>query len=373
VFQSKVKTLYATVLKKVVIVCLALLVIILVLALTGFNPMSLLQGMGRALSSDIGGTLRWVTPIILCGVAVAVPLAAGFFNLGVDGQLMLGAITSAAVGLFLHGHLPPFLVGLLALLAGALIGMLWALIPAFFRATWGTDEVVTTLLLNYIAVLITDYLVMGPLMGKGATGTTYSTESLSEDLWLTRIIPQSAATTGIIIALVIAIIAQFVMYRTNLGYRIKIVGSNARFARYAGINAKRIIIVTFLISGAIAGLVGGIEIFGVHHRFPGRFNNGLGNDGMVVSLMAENNPLGIILSGFLFGVLRNGGMNMERVTEIPRAMVDIVQALIILTVTGRIRFEWHIARRFNMFSRGGKTGQSQTADVEPTPSEEVIS
>jgi simple sugar transport system permease protein len=337
-FQENLKKILLVAGKKILIVFIALAVIMLVLALTGYKPISVMEGMKRAVTSDIGNTLRWTAPLILCGLAVAIPMSAGVFNMGIDGQLMLGAITSAAIGLSLYGKMPPVSVIILALSCGAIIGLLWALIPAFLRATWGTDEVVTTLLLNYIAVLITDYLVMGPLMGEGATGTTYSTNSLATDLWLTRIIPQSSANIGLFIAIVIAIIVNFVLYSTTLGYEIKVVGTNSIFARYGGIKSKKTIIMTFLISGAIAGLVGGIEVFGVHHRFPGRFNTGLGFDGVVVSLMADNNPLGILFTGTLFGILRNGGMNMERVTEIPRAMVDVVQALIVLTATGRLGF-----------------------------------
>lgn len=338
--KSNLKKVLSIGARKLSIVIIAFALITVVLILTGYNPMSVLEGMKRAVTTDIGGTLRWIAPLILCGLATAIPLSAGVFNLGIDGQLMLGAVTSAAIGLFLYGKMPPVLVIVLALVFGAIIGMLWALIPAFFRATWGTDEVVTTLLLNYIAVLITDYLVMGPLMGAGATGTTYSTDSLAQELWLKRIIPQSSANIGLFIAIIIAIIINFVLYSTTLGFEIKVVGTNPIFARYGGIKSKKTILLTFIISGAIAGLVGGIEVFGVHHRFPGRFNTGLGFDGVIVSLMADNNPLGILLTGSLFGILRNGGMNMERVTEIPRAMVDVVQALIVLTATGRFGFDF---------------------------------
>lgn len=332
---GNIKRTSGTVGQKILLVVAALAIIMVILAITGFNPMSVLQGIGRGFWKDIGGTLRWTAPLIFCGLAIAIPFRAGVFNLGIDGQLMLGAVTSAAIGLALFGKMPDVVVIILSLLGGVVAGMIWALIPGFFRVQWGTDEVVTTLLLNYIALLFTDFLVMGPLMGEGSTGTTYSTDSLAKGLWLPRIIPQSAANIGLIIAIVLAIIAAVTLFKTTLGYEIKLVGTNPLFARYGGVRSKRVILTTFLISGAIAGLTGAIEVFGVHHRFPGRFNTGLGFDGVVVSLLAGNNPVGIIFSGFLFGLLRNGAMNMERVTEIPRAMIDMVQAIIVLTATGK--------------------------------------
>jgi simple sugar transport system permease protein len=325
--------LFSSITQKLVIVVVALGIIMLILGIAGYDPLFLLQGLGRGLNKDIGGTIRWTAPLILCGLAIAIPLKAGVFNMGVDGQLYLGAITSTAIGLLLFGKLAPILIIFIAIIGGMLAGMIWALIPGLFRVLWGTDEVITTLLMNYVALLATDFLVLGPLRGEGATGTTYSTNSLDPSLWLPRIIPRTSTNIGFIFAIILAIIAAIVLYKTTLGYEIKLVGTNSIFARYAGIRSKKVIILTFLISGAMAGLTGAIEIFGVHHRFPGRFNPGLGFDGVVVSLLASNNPIAVMFSGFLFGLLRNGAMNMERVTEIPRSMSDIVQAFIIMTAT----------------------------------------
>jgi simple sugar transport system permease protein len=312
----------------------------IILSISGYEPAAVFRGLSRGVTTDFGGTIRWTTPLIFCGLAVAIAFRAGVFNLGVDGQLYLGSVAATAVGLYLANSMAPILGIVLAILVGAAVGALWALIPAILLVKWKTDEVVTTLLLNFIAVLFTDFLVMGPMMGTGSTGTTYSTDNLPVFMKLPLILLPSKANIGLYIAVLLALLLTFIVYRTTLGYELKIVGSNPLFAKYGGVRSKRVVVTTMLISGAIAGLAGAIEIIGVHHRFPGRYNSGLGFDGIVVALLANNNPIGVLISGLFFGALRNGSMNMERITDVPRAMVQVIQAVIILLVTAKFALDF---------------------------------
>jgi len=332
-------------LRQLLLIIIALLVATVILTISGYEPLAVYQGLGRGVTSDFGGTIRWTTPLLFCGLAVAISFRAGVFNLGVDGQLYLGSVAATAVGLYIATNMAPFWGILLAILAGALAGALWALIPAILLVKWNTDEVVTTLLLNFVAILFTDFLVMGPMMGTGSTGTTYSTDNLPAVMKLMLILSPSKANVGLFIGIAIALVLTFVIYRMTIGYELKMVGSNPLFAKYGGIRSKRIILSTMLTSGAIAGLAGAIEILGVHHRFPGRYNDGLGFEGVVVALLANNHPIGVVVSALFFGALRNGAMNMERITDVPRAMVEIIQATIMLLVTAKFAISFFKRKR----------------------------
>lgn len=315
----------------------ALAIAALVLWVSGYDPLAMLVGIYKSIASDFGDTLRWSIPLILTGLAVSAAFRAGVWNLGVDGQLYLGAMAATVIGLQFAG-LPFPLSVITALLAGIVAGALWAALAGLLRVRWGANEVVTTLFLNFIAILLTDYLVLQPLKGTGMAAGTSATNKLAEHFWLSRLLPPSQANAGLFLAILVALLLAFLFWRTSLGYEFNLTRQNPRFARYGGINVKRVIMLSMLLSGAIAGLAGAVEILGVHHRFPGRFSHGLGFDGIVVALLAKNNPLGVLLAGFFFGALRNGAMNMERVTDVPRAMVEIVQAIIVLLVSAQ--FAW---------------------------------
>jgi simple sugar transport system permease protein len=321
-----------------------MLVATVILIITGYEALAVYRGLARGITTDIGGTVRWATPLIIAGLAVAVAFRAGVWNIGVDGQLYLGAITATLIGLKM-AFLPfPFSI-LLAMLGGMLAGTLWALLAGFLKVQWGVNEVVTTILLNFVAILFTDFVVLGPLRGTGATGTTYSTDNLTENFWMGRIIKASQANVGFYIAIFLAILLAYLLFRTTVGYEFKVSGTNPWFAKYGGINVRKVVLLSLGLSGAIAGLVGVIEILGVHRRFPGRFSAGLGFDGIVVALLARNHPIGVIVSGLFFGALRNGAMNMERITDVPRAMVEIVQSIIILAVSAEFAIDLRRKRK----------------------------
>ncbi len=343
--MGRLKGFLVTLLQQTLVIVAAFLVSGIVLLLSGYNPLAVYAGFFKgAFGSQVslGNTLRWATPMILTGLAVSVAFRASMWNIGVDGQLYLGAVAAAWVGFSLTGT-PGWVTALAALALGMVAGGIWGAIPGILRATTGASELITTLMLNYIGILITDYLVLGPIRQWGPQGTTFRSPTIVEAAELPRIIAKTQANAGIFIAIALAILLYFVIRRATVGYEMRIVGSNRWFAQYGGINVKKTIVISMLISGAVAGLAGGVEVLGVHRAFVQRFSTGLGFDGIVVSLLARNNPLGVIFSGVFFGALRAGSTAVERTTEVPRAMVTIFEAIIVLGVTAQ--GAWALIRR----------------------------
>jgi ABC-type uncharacterized transport system permease subunit len=335
--MGRLKGTVVTLLQQTLIIVVAFLVSGIVLLVSGYDPIEVYAGFyNGAFGSQVGlgNTLRWAAPMILTGLAVAVAFRASMWNIGVDGQLYLGAVAAAWVGFSLNGA-PAWLTVLASLALAMVVGGIWGAIPGWLRARTGASELVTTLMLNYVGILITDYLVLGPIRNWGPQGTTFRSPTILPAAELSRIIAKTQANVGFFIAIALAIVLFLIIRRATVGYEMRIVGTNRWFAQYGGINVRRTIVVAMLISGMIAGLAGGIEVLGVHRAFVQRFSTGLGFDGIVVSLLAKNNPLGVIASGIFFGALRTGSTAVERTTEVPRAMVTIFQSIIVLGVTAQ--------------------------------------
>lgn len=324
-------------LKQATIVIVALAIASLLVIACGFEWTAVFEGIKGAVVSDIHGTLRWFAPLLLTGLACAVAFRGGIWNMGVDGQLYMGAIIATLVALRC-GSLPKALLLPLIFLSGMLAGSLWALLAGYLRIICGAKEVVTTLLFNYIAFHFTDYMVLGPLKGSGGYAVAESSDMIAESLWLSKIIPGSAVTTGLYIALFLVVVLFVLTTKTPFGYENRMLGTNRAFANYGGIPIKRTFLQTIAISGAIAGLAGVIEILGIHHRFPIRFSSNLGFDGIVVSILANDSAIGVPISAFFFAILRNGSYNIERMSDVPRSLVTVVQALVILMVGARFAF-----------------------------------
>lgn len=327
--------------RQIIIIVISLVVVSVIVAIAGFSPAVMLSGLLHGVTGDLGGAVRWSIPLIFTGLAASVAFKAEVFNLGIDGQLNMGALAGTWVALNLSERMPRG-AGLLAIIAaGCLAGMVFALIPTLLYVRFKADLVVTTLLLNFVAQLLTDYAILGPLRPAGTASQAASTPKFSESFWLHKLgyLPNSNAHTGLYIAVAVAVIVWFVLKKTTTGYEIKLVGANPDTAQESGINVNFIIIKAMLLSGLIAGLAGAVEMTGVLHQFPKRFNDGLGFDGIVVAVLANNNPLGVLLSGAFFGALKNGAANLQRLTNIPRPMVEIIQATIILAVTVKLHFK----------------------------------
>jgi general nucleoside transport system permease protein len=280
----------------------------------------------------MAGTLLQSTPIIMSGIAACIALRAGVFNIGVEGQLYLGGFAAAFIGFSFD--LPAIIHLPLGLLAAGLAGALWALPPAWFRARFKANEVVSTILLNYVAVFLTSYFTIFLFKVPGGWSETPPIAASAE---LPALFSFSRVNWGILIGLILAAATQIYFLRTRSGYETGMMGANPRFAEYGGVNTGRALFRVFLVSGAVGGIAGGIETLGVHHRFMEGFAPGFGFDGVIAALLANANPLLTVVAALFFGMLRAGSLLMEVDTIISREVITILQALIILFVSAQIR------------------------------------
>lgn len=307
------------------------------LLFSGYHPMSVVNGIIDSLTHDIAGTIRWSAPIILAGLAICVTHKAKFFNLGVDGQIYMGAAAATAMALKINPSTNPFIAICMVFFAAAVAGILFAMIPALMKIYLNSNEVVSTLLLNFVAVLYIEYLVTGPLMDKTVGIALKASAVIPKNTFLPRIafLEPSSANIGFYIAIAFVIIIAIIFFFTSLGYEIKVVGENSNFAKYGGINESATIIKAMTISGVISGIIGAIEVTAIQRRLLSHFNPAFGFDGIVVALLSNNNPIGAFFSGFFLGALKNGGINMERSTNVPSAITSIVMAIIIITISAK--------------------------------------
>ena len=274
-------------------------------------------------------TIVATTPYILAGLSVAFAFKGGLFNIGAEGQYFLGAVSAAWVGYALP--LPPVLHLLVALLAGFIGGGLWGAIPGYLKARTGAHEVIVTIMLNYIAFLLVDWLVNGPLRAPRSTAPK------TPDILATAMLPRFFAApdrlhSGILVALFAVALIWWFLNKTTLGFEIRTVGANRDAARYAGINVTRIFVLSMGVAGGLAGLAGGVEVLGLQHNLPAFFSAGYGFDSIAIALLARNNPLGIVPAAFLFGALRNGADLMELRSGASKQIISVVQALMLLFV-----------------------------------------
>ena len=275
-------------------------------------------------------------PIILTGLATAVAFRTGVFNAGVEGSLYLGAFAAFLVGHYIAApsmiHIP------LVLAAAALAGAVWAFIPGYTKAVYRVDETVTTILLNYVAILFTAYLVAIPF--KDMTAGSQQTPLILDTAHLYRFLPPSRVHIGIFIALFFAFFLYWFFKRTTWGYNFNMTGMNPQYANYVGIHVERTMIYSMLISGAIGGIAGAAQIMGISYRFIDQFSPGYGFEGITVSLLARNHPLGIVVAGFFYGALQTGATYMDRTTEVPKELISSLVAIIIFFVTAEGLFTY---------------------------------
>ncbi len=282
--------------------------------------------------TNIYHTLFRATPLILTGLAVAFGFRCGLFNIGAEGQYLIGAFAAAWFGFAVTGlpmiiHLP------LTIMVAMIAGGLWASIAGVLKAKLGANEVINTIMLNYIALFLTIQYGINRLKGTGARQGTPNILETAQLRRLGELIGQPGVRlhAGFILAILAAVFLWYFMWKTKSGYEIRAVGLNSHAAEYGGINVAKNIILAMFISGALAGLAGAGEVLGTQRYFITGMNAGHGFTGIAVALVGNNNPIGVVLAGILFGALAQGGFVMGRV-GVPRDIVTIIQALVIFSI-----------------------------------------
>lgn len=326
------------------VVCLAvaMLAASVVVALVGQHPAQVIGVLVQGAFGSARGfsyTLYYATTFVFTGLAVAVAFHGGLFNIGGEGQAIMGGLGTGLAALWLGGHVPGWSLLPLMLVAGALAGMMWGAVPAYLQAYRGSHIVITTIMFNFIASSVLVYLLVNHLRPAGSMSVESAAfvdaaklprvhEALA---WIGIEWPASPLNLSVVIALLVSAMVYFYLWHTRSGYRLRAVGSSPGAAAYAGISAKNQILLSMSISGALAGLVGMNEIAGVNGRLLLEFVSGAGFTGIAVALMGRNHPLGILLASLLFGALFQGGAEVAfEVQGFSRDMVVMLQGFIVL-------------------------------------------
>ncbi|ADK81776.1 ABC transporter permease [Sediminispirochaeta smaragdinae] len=339
-------------LRTVVIPVIGVLIGMLVGSLVIVNKdRSLFTVMGQLFYGAFGNlnnfsqSLVFAIPLGFTGLAIALSYSAGIFNIGAEGQLQLAALATAVVATSGFLESSPLLLPVV-LICGMIMGALWALLPGILKAYKGFNEIVVTMLLNYVAILLVSFFLQGPLKAEGAYYP--QTDAFPDTALLHKVIRGYTLHQGIWVFILMVVIVWVILYKTTFGFKIRAVGFNPEGALYAGIDYRKILVLSMLVSGALAGLAGSVEVLGVHRRLMEGFSPGYGYDAIAVALLANLNPVGIIFSSFFFGALRNAASGLQIDFGIPVSFIYIIQALAIIFVIaaqGMPRFFRRLKRR----------------------------
>lgn len=335
--KSKIINTAAKTAAALVTIVLALFIGGILIAISGNDPIeayeTLFQGaFGSKLR--LSETFVKMIPLTLIALGTSIAFKSQLWNIGGDGQFIMGAVLSTAVGLY--SGLPAWILLPLSMIFAALGGALWAGLAGWLRTRFNANEVITTLMLNYVATYFLAFLVYGPM--QDPAGYDYpQTAVLADKLHLPLFSDNLRIHAGIIVA-VIAVIVVIFFWKSTQGYKTDLVGQGGMISKYAGLNVKRTIIVTMMLSGALAGLAGWTEVYGVQYRLLEGISSGYGNLAVVIALLGGLNPIGICVASFFFSALLVGGATMQRMTEVPYSVVDVVQGLIIVFVITRTAF-----------------------------------
>ncbi|MDO9545969.1 MAG: ABC transporter permease [Pelolinea sp.] len=316
-------------------IILALVIGLAMLALDGF---ALKDVINSAFSSTFASSFRFANMvsrmiiIILVALAAAIPFKAGIWNIGGDGQLAVGGFLTALAGFYIIG-LPPVFHVSLAILAGMFGGALWASISAYIRLKFNANEIVTTIMMNYLAVLLTGYLVNYPFRAPGSSNA--ETSLIRESAMLTRMLPLSNLSSGMYVVLAAFLIICFIDWKTSWGYEWRVLGANDEFARYGGVKDKRMRFLSMIIGGALAGLAGAILVLGVNHKYMLGMGGGVGFTGVLIALIAANSPILILIVSMIFAILQSGMIGLESKLGVATEYSSILQSVIILLVITR--------------------------------------
>lgn len=315
-------------------VLIAVMISSVLILISGNNPFEAFRLMiNGAFGSahKISETLVKAVPLMIMALGTSIAFKNKIWNIGGDGQFTIGAIFSIIIGIY--SNLPPIILVPLAFVCAFVGGGLWAGLAGWLKTKFNASEVITTLMLNYIASYLLTYLVFGPMMDPAGHGFP-QTPLLANGARLGLFSADTRVHMGLFIALALMVIMIF-FWRSTLGYKIELMGQGEQVARYAGVNAKRTMILAVFLSGGLAGIAGFNEVYGVHYRLMAEIASGYGSLAIVIALLGDLNPVGIAISAFFFSVLLVGGNTMQRMTDIPYSIVDIIQGLIIIFVITR--------------------------------------
>jgi ABC-type uncharacterized transport system permease subunit len=343
----------------------------LILMAMGANPIeaygALVEGaMGSP--NAIADTLVKATPLLLIGLGICIAFRGGVTNIGGEGQLIVGALAATLLGL-VFPEAPGYVIIPLALLMGFLAGAVWGGIPGVLKAYFNVNEILSTIMMNQIAVQGMNYLLREPMIDPAqleSASRIPQTARLARAFDLPRLVP-TRLHLGALLAVIAAVLVFIFLWRTTIGYRIRAVGLNADAARYAGINVKRYMVLSLLLSGAFGGLAGAVQVYGVTHRMftdgsAAGFTGGAGFNGIVAALFGQLHPIGTIPAAILFGALLVGANKLQRVVQVPSALVTALNGLVVVFVVSS-----EIWRR-----RQAKQRQRAEAEDESTMSKEII-
>lgn len=336
---------------------LGVVVAVLLIAITGVSP---LRSLGVLISGGFGSsgkvwpifmTLGSSTPLILTGLAAMLCFKVGVFCIAQEGQYVFGAIVAAWFGASLK--LPPVIAVPFIMLASMAAGGLYGVIPAVLKVKLGVNEIISSIMLNNISTLVLEYMVAFPL--RADAGQKAQSEVISKGYWLPQFIYGSRWGVSFLIAIALIVFFYFYIYKTRWGYEMRMVGENRRFADYGGIKSGNVIIRSLVISGAIAGLAGCMEVLGNYHRIMTGFSSGLGFDGLSVAMLGMSNPIGVVIVSFLLAGIRQGAqLGLQLSLQIPRELGGVLIAMVIFFVAIGNVYRPVVEKAVRSISRGRK-------------------
>lgn len=328
----------------------AFLIGAVMLAALGASPFEAYNALIAGAFGDVSGitqTLVKATPLLLVGLGVCIAFRGGVINIGGEGQIIIGALAATAFSVGFK-DLPGWFLLPMCMLLGALAGGVWGGIPGVLKAKLGVNEILSTVMMNAIAVQLSNFLLRGPMIDPKEIeqGTRIAQSALlPRSVWLERLVPQTLLHSGAILAVVMAVLVYIFLWRTTIGYRIRAVGLNVDAARYAGIKVPVYQALALILGGAFAGLAGSIEVMGVQHRMMENLASGYGFSGIVAALFGSLHPLGTIPASVLFGGLLVGADKMQRAVQVPSSLIDALLGLVVLFVVGSQIWSRRRARR----------------------------
>ncbi|HVN15571.1 MAG TPA: ABC transporter permease [Anaerolineales bacterium] len=337
-------------------VLVALLIGAIMLVILKVDPISAYGALINGAVGSVSGitqSLVKATPLLLVGLGICIAFRANVINIGGEGQIIVGAIMATWFPLTFSTW-PGWLLIPVTLILGFLAGAAWGFVPGILKARLHVNEILSTIMMNSIAQQLMYLLIRGPLMDPaGVAAGTFLAQSarLPQQVWLPRLIPQTLLHAGAILAVLLAIVVYFFLWRTTLGYRIRSVGLNPDASRYAGINVPFYQALSMTLAGGFAGLAGVIEVIGVQHRLLDGITSGYGFTGIVAALLGSLHPLGLIPASILFGGLLVGANEMQRTVQVPSSLISAILGLVVLFVSGSAIWSRHWESRRKLGSQ----------------------